>query len=222
MSTVKPYHRLKESLKDQDTATIRALITAHPEVLEQADESGISGLMLIAYFKNAEALRLATKHKSHWSIHEAAACGLLDKVTEIIEDHSDALQSFSKDGFPPLTLACYFGHLEVARYLIQQGANLNVPAENPSKVTALHSAVASNDYEICKLLVTNGADVNTPQTQGVTALHSAAHRGNLDIVRLLVAHGARVKAKMDNGDSALDLAKKDGHSEVVDFLKSRE
>ncbi|MFC3972618.1 ankyrin repeat domain-containing protein [Maribacter confluentis] len=55
---------------------------------------------------------------------------------------------------------------------------LTGPAKNPSKVNALHSAIAKENHELCKLLIEYGVDVNTVQMQNVTALHSAVHRGN--------------------------------------------
>jgi ankyrin repeat protein len=89
-----------------------------------------------------------------------------------------------------------------------------------SNVNALHAAVAKNNYELCKLLIENGADVNISQMQNVTPLHSAAHRGNLSIVQLLVNHGATIEAKMDNGDNAMIIATRDKHQEVINYLFS--
>ena len=87
-------------------------------------------------------------------------------------------------------------------------------------MNALHSAVAKENYELCKLLIEYGVNVNAAQMQNVTALHSAAHRGNLKLVRLLVENRAEINLKMDNGDTAISIAENDGHKEVKVYLES--
>ena len=185
------------------------------------DENGINGLMYIAYYQLPESLAFAIEKKVDFTLHEATSVGLLHKVITKLTINPAGLHTFSKDGFLPLTLACFFGHQPIVEYLLKKGAKVNIPAQNPSKVTPLHSAVARNDFNICQLLVENGADVNAQQTQGVTALHSAAHRGNLAIVKLLVENGADISLKMEDGSTALDYAEKDGHDVVIDYLKGK-
>lgn len=214
------YATLKTALSNKDSATISTLLEQHPEVLDSV-ENGVSGLMLIAYFHNQPALELALTQKQTFTLHEAAATGQLAIVQQQLGQNPETINTFAADGFAPLTLACFFGQKEVVKYLIEQGAAVNIVAQNPSKVMPLHSAVARNDFEICQILVQNGADVNVAQIQGVTALHSAAHRGNLGIVKLLVENGAKVEAAMENGDTALIFAERDGHQEVLDYLKSK-
>ena len=211
--------KLKAALDSRAIATIHEVIKAYPAVLEAVDEKGISGLMLIACYQIPEALELAIDKKEHFSLHEAAALGLLEEVKKQLADNPKAIHTFSQDGFPPLTLACYFGHSEVVHHLIEQGAKINTVAKNPAKVMPLHAAVARNNFEICKMLIENGADVNATQEQGISPLHSAAHRGNLKIVQLLVENGANIGAKMTNGQTALDFAEKDGHQAVKDYLE---
>jgi len=89
---------------------------------------------------------------------------------------------------------------------------------NPSKVNGLHSAIAKENYELCKILLAKGADVNAVQMQNVTALHSAVHRGNLKLTKLLIQNGASIDLKMDNGDTALIIAEREGYKNIVEYL----
>lgn len=52
-----------------------------------------------------------------------------------------------------------FGHHELVRWLLSQGANVNARATWGSQGTALHSAAWNGDLEMVKLLVAAGADV---------------------------------------------------------------
>lgn len=53
-----------------------------------------------------------------------------------------------------------FGHHELVRWLLSQGANVNAKAAWGSQATALHSAAWNGDLEMVKLLVAAGADIS--------------------------------------------------------------
>jgi len=55
--------------------------------------------------------------------------------------------------------AVEFGHLELVRWLLDRGANVNARAATGSGGTALHSAAWNGDLPMVKLLVAAGADV---------------------------------------------------------------
>ncbi len=210
---------LKELLAKRNTAEINAFIASNPTALDKVDDNGVSGLMYIGYHQLPDSLAFAIEKKKDFTVYEAAAMGLLHRVITKVNSQPTLLNTPAKDGFYPLTLACFFGQGEVVNYLLKKGAEVNLPAINPSKVTPLHSAVARKDFDICKLLIENGADVNATQTKGVTALMSAAHIGNLKLVTYLVEHGADITAQMDDGKTALAYAQEDGHEEIATYLQ---
>lgn len=70
--------------------------------------------------------------------------------------------------------------------------------------------------EIVRVLVDNGADVNTP-SRSETALMRAARAGYVDIVRLLLSKGAQVNANVDDG-TPLMMAVRRGHTEIMKIL----
>ncbi len=211
---------LKELLTGRNTATLNAFIKKNPAVLDEMDDNGISGLMYIGYHQLPEVLAVAIDIKKEFTVYEAAAMGLLHRVITKVNSQPSLLNTPAQDGFLPLTLACFFGQYTVVDYLLKKGAKVNIPANNPSKVMPLHSAVAKNDYAVCELLLKNGADVNATQMKDVTALQSAAHRGNLKLVQLLVANGAEIDMETTEGKTALAFAEEDGHETVANFLKN--
>jgi ankyrin repeat protein len=212
--------QLKQLLNTRNEKEINHFIQNNREVLNIVDEKGLSTLMYLAYHQLPSCIELAINLKKDFTLYEAVALGLLNRVITKLAIAPAALHAFANDGFLPLTLACYFGHQDIVEYLIKKGAKVDIPARNPSKVRPLHAAVARNDVKIAAVLLGNGADVNATQTGGVTALHSAAHRGNFEMVQLLIQYKANVLAKMEEGSTALSLAEKDGHRAVVTYLKS--
>ena len=211
---------LKTYIKNREPDKILRLLQENPEVLDQQDETGTSGLLLIAYSGMPSVFEMAKSLKKTFSFHEAIVCGKMEQVKELHKDGSNGIDEYSGDGFTPVSLAAFFDQTEIAIWLLEQGADPNLHATNASKVNALHAAVAKGNVELCKLLIQKGADVNAPQMQQVTALHSAAHRGNLELVQLLVQNGADVNLKMENGDTALSIAQRDSHKEVAVYLSS--
>ena len=67
------------------------------------------------------------------------------------------------------------------------------PQEKPTK--SLHKAAANGDIHQIRLLITQGADVNTKNRNGQTPLHSAALNSEIETANLLILKGADVNAK---------------------------
>ncbi len=211
---------LQTLIQHKDTVKIVKFVEANPSVLEMRDENGSSGFMLLAYSGLTAAFEKAIDLKPAFSFHEAIVAGKLARLQDYSDSEISSLSNqHSEDGFTPLSLAVFFEHSAIAIFLLENGADPNLQATNPSKVNALHSAVAKENYQLCEKLINAGVNVNAVQMQNVTALHSAAHRGNLEIVRLLVENGAEVNTKMDNGDTPLTLAQRDKHFNVVAYLQ---
>ena len=219
MEKMKQLGALLKSRKEQ---AIIEFVKASPSVLSDKDERGIAGLMLIAYYQLPNVLQEVLPLKKDLTFHEAVACGDLSSVEDALATDSSIINQVSSDGFPPLSLACYFGQGTIATYLIEAGADLHATATNGTNIQALHAAVARNDYQMCELLLQKGAEVNALQTQSVTALHSAVHRGNIALVKLLMEHGANKEGKMDNGDTPISIAEREGHKDILEYFHQNE
>ncbi|HEX6222859.1 MAG TPA: ankyrin repeat domain-containing protein [Chryseolinea sp.] len=210
---------LKTYIKNNEVDKIMDMLTQNPEILDKNDENGSSGLLIIAYSGLQLAFTKAKELRKSYSFHEAIVCGKIDDVKYSLMQDKTVVNKFSNDGFTPLSLAAFFNQTAIAKLLLKNGADPNLAATNASKVNALHSAIAKENYELCKLLLEQGAKVNSTQMQNVTALHSAAHRGNLKMVQLLVDNGAEINLKMDNGDTAISIAERENHKEIKDYLE---
>jgi ankyrin repeat protein len=132
------------------------------------------------------------------TVFEAAAFGRTDRLREALDGNPAQANAFGDDGFQPLGLACFFGHVEAARLLLNRGADPNTLARNEHiQAAPLHSAAASEGkdaetrYELCELLLDRGADPNLEQGGGFTALAAARQNGDERLERLLLDRGAR-------------------------------
>ena len=129
-------------------------------------------------------------------VFEAAAFGRGDRLRELLDEDPSRANAFGDDGFHPLGLACFFGHLEAARLLLDRGADVNALSTNEHVQTAaIHAAAAAagdeaTRYELVKLALEHGADPNLRQGGGFRAIDAARQNGDSRVTELLLEHGA--------------------------------
>ncbi|KAJ7759531.1 ankyrin repeat-containing domain protein [Mycena metata] len=116
-----------------------------------------------------------------------------------------------------LFVASQNGHLDVVKFLIEHGADVN--AENEDGCTSLYLASRNGRLEVVKFLIEHGANINASDNDGYTSLSIASANGHLDVVKFLIEHGADINAKDQDGHlTSLYVASANGHLDVVKFL----
>ncbi|CZR66358.1 uncharacterized protein PAC_16259 [Phialocephala subalpina] len=121
-----------------------------------------------------------------------------------------------------LQAAAITGNINIVRYLLEVGADLNVPAAQYEGRTALQAAVQSGSSETVQLLLNWGARVNSPagQSGGVTALQAAVLRRDIGLVRMLLTAGADANDMPAAlfGKTSLQTASEKGDDKIVCLL----
>jgi uncharacterized protein len=125
----------------------------------------------------------------------AIESGDLEAIKELVEGgaKADTLIEYGEHKITPLMKACWDGELEIATYLMDQGADVNALDESGS--TPMFEAVKRNRPEFVQLLIDRGAKVNVKDTRQFTPLTTAAAAAAEEISRILVKAGADVKAE---------------------------
>src|SRR5262249_4769542 len=133
------------------------------------------------------------------NVLEAAALGHTDRLRELLSEDESLANAFGDDGFHPLGFACFFGHVDAARVLLEHGAEVDALSKNEHVQTAaIHAAAASNENgsgastrcERVKLVLEHGADPNLRQGGGFRAIDAARQNGDTRVEELLRDHGA--------------------------------
>ena len=210
--------KLEQYITTGDLINLDALLKQDPALAKSRTSHNVSALMLSCYYKLPKVTELLLKYLDDINLFEASAAGKFDVVAHLIHTNPEAINFYAEDGFTPLGLACYFGHYEIARYLVLKGADVNLPSNNGFGVYPLHSATAGNYTQIARMLIENNAHVNVKQQAGATALHSAAQNGNVDLLILLLENGADVNIRMEGGKLPADLAREKGFEEIAEAL----
>ncbi len=151
-------------------------------------------------------------------ISDAAQSGNLDRLRDLVRGSRDMANLPDEGGYTPLHYAAYFGHADVARFLIETGAEVSVTSMDPLRNTPLHAAAGSGHAEVAEVLLDGGADPNALQTGDWTPLHAAAQKGHEAIVRLLLARGADPHRTSASGATPRALAVEKAHHSVVALL----
>ena len=214
-------NQIVEFIQKGNIEDLKKVLNSNPDLANGKTAQGISFLTFAAYCRNNEIIELIKQKKSSFDIYEIIIIGDLQQTKEYYEKNKNSVNQYSIDGFTALGLACFFGHFDIIKFLIELGADLNIPSNNDFNVTPLHSACATSNFKIAELLMKNGANVNAEQQGNVTPLHSASHNGQIKLVRLLIEYGADVNAKMKDGQTPLFMAEDKSFDEVSEYLKSK-
>jgi ankyrin repeat protein len=135
------------------------------------------------------------------TLNKASEVGNVEEVKRLLSKRVKAL-TLDKS----LMLACWYGHLEVVKLLVANGANIHANQNESLKMACYYGRL-----EIIKLLLERGASIDG--NEGDNAVSCACYYGHLETVKLLVAHGAS-----EYFESARKWAEFRGHKEIANYL----
>ncbi len=141
-------------------------------------------------------------------MHTACCLGLADQVAELVKEDPANVHSLDARRMQPLNEAVYYGYPDIARFLIDHGADLDwadVDGDTP-----LLEAARQGQIETAEMLLQHGADASIANRAGWTAAHLAVQTRNLQILKLLCEHKADLSAAISkqpyNGCTPLHIA----------------
>ncbi len=209
---------LFDAIRAGDTARVKELLAVDPQLAEARNAQGATAVLWSLYTRHADLAPLLLGSRTP-DFFEACALGDRASVARLLATSPSLANDYAADGFTGLGLAVFFGHVELARKLVDVGADVNRPSCNDIRVFPLHSAVESGRLELLDLLLAHGATADPAEFLGATPLHSAAARGSREMVARLLAAGASKTLRTRDGKTAADLAREYGHTEVVAELE---
>jgi len=190
---------------DQERAYI--LIEACFESLEKASE----------LLDKDHSLLFETTGLGETPLHFLAVKNQLDAV-KLLYSRGAEIDTINECDGTPLSEAGSLGHIDIVKYLLENGAKLN---KVPEGEHIIHEAVRSGNPEIVDLLVRYGADINVIDSLGQTLLHESASEDEcLEVTKYLVKNGVTIDALDGFHTTPLTTSALHGCFETVKFLVS--
>ena len=216
---------IHKAVTSGDLDKVRELIDADSTLLESKDKNGNTPINLaclhgftrepdIAEFLIKKGANIKTKNNEGFTpLHGAcsfagfAGGGDFDLVQLLLAKGSEVN---AKDKYGNTPLHASIGSINIARFLIKHGADVNATAND---LTVLHLSLTYelND-EMSKLLIECGVKANQKDKLGNTELHLAAMRGFANLIPLMVKNGSDVNTLNNSNHTALYYAAKHGYS----------
>ena len=151
-------------------------------------------------------------------IHDVIAAGNTDRVVRLIRANPELLlekDDTTTEDFPLHTAAIH-GQLEIARMLLDAGAEVDALDSDAS--TPLHDAALRGHAEVVALLLERGADVHRRDFNGAYSLSFAVSGGDTTVIRQVVDAGADFYHRARNGFTLLHFAAMRGLEDLTDQI----
>lgn len=159
-------------------------------------------------------------------LQKAAWEGNLVAVKSILSSGINPDTTLEKGGFTALIFASARGNYDICQELIAKRANVNYSsADGKTPIIALAEGESDN-IQIARLLLNNGAKINAKAIDGATAFTAAFMRslgGNhTALLEFFIKNGANINEKLVSSDNVglapLHLAANSGNTELLNFL----
>ena len=203
---------------------LNCLIENGADVNVRKEYSKRTPLMIAAHCKNLNAVEFLLKHgaivdvqdkRNKSSLHYGVEGALLSgdtsfDVVSCLLNHGADINAPMNGKYTALMMACRSQHVRLVKFLLQQGANVQVKDKDGK--TALHFACELTftwkpaSCDLLNFLTENGADINALRKDNRTPLMVASSCDGVDQITFLIKRGANVHLQDKNGDTALHHA----------------
>jgi len=132
------------------------------------------------------------------NLEDSIKNGQLEMVQHYLQQ-GGSINVRNKDGDTPLILALKFQKWDIAKFLVDQRADVNVPLDekqrNRSYTLPLNLAVKAGNLDMTKYLIEHGALINEFDNREYTPLITAIDENHFKLVQYLIDSGANVNIK---------------------------
>ncbi len=199
------------------TDLVQALLDkgANPNARDAAGETPI-GLAKASKVAMVQILLDAGAYAPEFEFVDAVTAGNTATVTQML-DAGVSANSSGLGGQTALILASSVPHLDIAKLLLERGADLK--ARDGQGKTALNYAVMMGHMDVVRFLLDKGADAKVTTENGDSILMDLSDKPSLDLLRLLVEHGAGVRGRTKdmNRTVLMDIAPK-ANEQVLQYV----
>jgi len=199
--------RLADAAKNQDTKTVRSLLTQKVDVNARSSD-GSTALLWLAHWNEFETADLLLRAGADANtandfgmtpLSQACTNGSAEFVRLLLKSGAKPNAAIAT-GETPLMTCAKTGNVDAVRLLVEFGAAVNAkePAQNQ---TAIMWAAAERHADVVGALIAAHADLKAHTKEGFTPIHFSARVGDLESIKLLLAAGVDVNIQTQTGQA---------------------
>jgi ankyrin repeat protein len=170
-----------DAVNTGDVGRVRQISESNPDLASARLPTGESPLMAALYRGHHDVVRALIDAGADIDVFAAAALGRTEELNSALADPA-SVRSHAYDGWTPLHLAAFFGHVDAARLLIGAGADIGAVSRNSLANTPLHAATAGKHEDVALALLDHGANGHIVDAGGYTPLQIATQNGLAGVV----------------------------------------
>ena len=202
---------------------VHALLSDSQCLVDAKGQDGHTVLQNSCRYGHVERVRTLVKYKANVNARTysgdtpltLAARNKHDNVVHtLLSDSQCLVDAKGQDGYTALQYSCRYGHVDIARTLVNHKANINAKTDNgdtPLTLAARHE----HDNVVHALLSDSQCLVDAKGQDGYTALHYSCRYGNVGLVRVLIKNKADVNVKANSGNTPLHVAAQYSQFQVI-------
>lgn len=195
---------LFESIHQHDSARVKQLITKHPQLINAYGDAGQgsgtqeTSLIRAARLGQADTVQFLLEHGANVSQKTTGCCEFdalhitimqecpSPEVVKLLLDAGADINGTNEClHATPLSQAAHSGHADIAKLLVERGAEVDKQDDGAEHETALMKAAKAGHIEIIRLLLKHNADQSLTDINNETALAKAMKNGHESIALLL-------------------------------------
>lgn len=165
-------------------ARVRELLDVHPAALNLRAPWNETAIEAATQMGNKPIIELLIARGAPVDFFTACVLGRMDEVKAELEHDPSRANARGVHELPALYFAAIGGELEVAKRLLEGGADVNARSESAAPI---HGAVMGGSAPMVRLLLERGADPSLPEYKGRGARQLAEDMGRRDLAELFQA-----------------------------------
>jgi len=146
---MEPSREIFDAVRAGNASRVQELLNADRRLASVRNERGHTPILIAQYHHKPDALAALLGAEPELDIFDAASVGRTERVAAWLDKDPALLETRSSDGFSPLGLAAFFGHVETVKMLLARGADPN--AQNDTGASAIGLAAMKGHHDILTL-----------------------------------------------------------------------
>ncbi|MFS0881818.1 ankyrin repeat domain-containing protein [Metabacillus niabensis] len=156
------------------------------------------------------------------SIRNAIKQDDLNQVKQLLDKNDEILNTMTPFG-TWLHMAAKKGHLEIVKFLIEKGIDIDARG-GTFDASALNQAAGAGHLEIVEYLINAGAELDVSLAKR-NPLFRAIYGGHLEVVKCLIEKGIDVSMRYTGENikniDAYEYARQFGRTEIAEYIRGK-